>query len=35
MENGIEGFNKRFQRFFMKLMSTGLGYRMLPVTCIH
>ena len=35
MENDIEYSIEIFQRLFMKLMSSSLGYRMLPVTGIH
>ena len=35
MENDIEGLIERFQGIFIKLRSSGLGYRMLPVTAIH
>ena len=35
MENDLEGVSESFKDFFMKLMQSGLGYRILPVTGIH
>ena len=35
MENDLQGFIVRFKVFFMKLMQSSLGYRVLPVTGIH